>query len=287
MSRKILLLSLVAVCGLAIGCGVPASSQTASGNLEAYWVSNVDYAGKWMMLETVDSWEGQNESRDIFFKADEAPWVVNVGCSETSQIQSSFRVMVQTEEQYATSTFPFESPFYLTLFDSEDGVVWLDENPTDVIAGRTVCEVTGDCVISVFASGCEWWVKVGVEPPPTPPSEATLSAILGKWRHGLPEECPPSMGQHLYEELKELPENETYYLEFFADGSVQFICEGQVVDGTYTFISDEEVEISWSVLSGTLAEFFDSRGVYEIEFSEDNMTLQGGLEEYATYLRVD
>jgi hypothetical protein len=261
MGRKILLLSLVVVCGLAIGCGVPTSSQTASDNLELYAIWP---PGGTMMLETVGSWEG-SDSRDIYFEADKSPWVINAGYRETSKISSSFQVAVQSEEAFRRGS-------HLANFLSQY---------------NNTFEGTGSFVIIVFASGCEWWLKVGVEPSPTPPSEATKSAILGKWRHGLPEECPPQMSQQQYEELRELPESKTYYLEFFEDGNVQFICEGQIIDGTYTFISDEEVEISWNVLGGTLAEFFDGDGVYQVVFSEDKMTLWGGLEECATYLRAD
>ena len=134
-------------------------------------------------------------------------------------------------------------------------------------------------------------VKVGVAPTPTTtpatPSASTVSAILGKWRHGLPEECPPNMGRAQYEELKKLPESKTYYLEFLEDSKVQYICEGQIVDGTYTFVSDDDVEITWNVLVGTLAELFGGHGVYKVEFSGNKMTLQGGRGLNETYLRAD
>jgi hypothetical protein len=276
MGRKILLLSLVVVCSLAIGCGVPSSSQTASDNLEAYEIySNPNDIWnppqfETMMLETKGSWEG-NAPQTIHFYATQSPWVLNARYEITSQIESHFNI----NARLASETDPFAAIRHIDKYWWNSG--WV------TFVGTT----TGDFIIAVDSSGCEWQVRIGVEPPPTPPSEATVSAILGKWRHGLPEECPPQMSQQQYEELKELPESKTYYLGFFEDGEVQFICEGQIIDGTYTFISDDEVEISWNVLGGALAEFFDSHGVYKIEFSEDNMALQGGLEASASYLRVD
>ena len=122
------------------------------------------------------------------------------------------------------------------------------------------------------------------ELPSTTVPATPQSAILGKWRHGLPEECPTSMDPRQYEELKKLTENETYYLEFLNNGKVLYICEGQILDGTYTLISDNYVEITWNVLVGTLAwELFGGHGVYKVEFSGNKMTLQGGRGLNATY----
>lgn len=276
MSRKILLLSLVMACGLATGCAVPTSSQTASENLEAYEIYQ-NPNDIWnppqfetMMLETKGSWEG-NASQIIHFNATKSPWVLNSDCRVTSQIESHFNI----NAWLAGDTDVFATIRYVSNYYNNNGCI------------RFVGTGTGDFIIAVDSSGCEWWVKVGVEPTPTMPSEATESAILGKWRHGLPEECPPHMSQHQYEELKKLPESETYYLEFLENGKVQYICEGQIVDGTYTFVSDDDVEITWNVLVGTLAELFEGQGIYKVEFSENKMTLQGGREANATYLRVD
>lgn len=264
MGRKILLLFLVAVCGLAVGCGVsgvtPATSNVANvlkieagydlfrgeGVIVAYIEPN-NYTHANISYEaTLYKYDAKLEAKPIQWTQEEinrlTPKIVEFDLSEADTIT------------YVHTLWPSPS----------------DEEPT---------------FAKVFS------VKVGVAPTPTTtpatPSAATESAILGRWRHGLPEECPPHMGRTLYEELKKLPESKTYYLEFLEDGKVQFICEGQIVDGTYTFISDNNVEISWNVLVGTLAEFFDGHGVYKVVFSEDKMTLQGGREANATYLRVD
>jgi len=123
------------------------------------------------------------------------------------------------------------------------------------------------------------------KPAPTPTTwpRSPESAILGKWRHGLPEKCPPSMDTRLYEELEKLPENETYYLEFFKDGQVlcRWIANGEtyIVDGTYTFIGDDYVKIAWSTWVGALAfKHWGGHGVYKVEISGDKMTLEGELE---------
>ncbi len=55
-----------------------------------------------------------------------------------------------------------------------------------------------------------------------------------------------------------------------------YICEGQILDETYTLISDDYVEITWNVLVGTSAwELFGGHGVCKVEFSGNKMTLQG------------
>ena len=163
MGRKILLLSLVAVCGLAIGCGVPTSSETASDNLEeyvptssetasdnleSYWVSS---AKQWMMLRTIGSWEGgdwDGGEYDIFVKIDEVPWVINAGYTQVDVplSLSSFNVFVQPRDLF------------------EEGSPWAYSlKPYGPILEGVFGE-TGEYVIRVVAYGSTWWVKVGVEP---------------------------------------------------------------------------------------------------------------------------
>jgi hypothetical protein len=125
---------------------------------------------------------------------------------------------------------------------------------------------------------------------PTFVPKSSQSAILGKWRHGLPEECPPNMDSRQYEELKKLPENETYYLEFLKNGEILHIDdEGKILNGTYRFISDEYVEITWNVLVGSLAwELFGGHGVYEVKISGNEMWMKGGPMGFDTsYRRVE
>ena len=114
------------------------------------------------------------------------------------------------------------------------------------------------------------------------------NAIVGTWRHGLPETCPPSMDSRLYEELKELPENETYYLEFADSGEVSFLGdENTIINGTYRFISDRYVQLNWAVsLVPTAQRFFSQHGVYEIQFSEEIMYLTNEYQIEASYRQV-
>ena len=124
---------------------------------------------------------------------------------------------------------------------------------------------------------------------PTAQPASPQSTILGKWRHGLPDECPPNVDPRFYEKIKKLPENETYYLEFFKTGEVLYIDdEGWIYNGTYRFISDEYVEITWNVLVGSLAwELFGGHGVYEVQISGETMYLKGGQGLDTSYRRVD
>jgi hypothetical protein len=255
MRRKILLLSLVAVCGLAIGCAANVANVlkieaqykifTGEGFIVAYVEPTTHTRADTLYMVTLYKYDTALENKLITWTQEDiaalTPQIIEFPLSEADTIT------------YIPTPWTSHS----------------DEEPA---------------FAKVFS------VKVGVAPTPamTPAApSAYIDTILGTWRHGLPEERPAHMSQNLYEELKGLPESKTYYLEFFEDDKVQFICEDQIVDGTYTFVSDEEVEISWSVLGGTLAEFFDGYGVYQVVFSEDKMTLWGGLEECATYLRVE
>jgi hypothetical protein len=252
MSRKTLLLSLVAVCGLAIGCGAGVANVlkieaqykifTGEGFIVAYVEPTIHTRADTLYMATLYKYDTALENKLI-------TW---------------------TQEDIAALT-----PQIIEFPLSEADTITYVPNP---LTSRSDEEPAFAKVFSV---------KVNVAPSPTTLSGVAGSAILGKWRHGLPEERPPHMSQSLYEELKKLPENETYYLEFFEDGKVQYICEGQIIEGTYTFVSEDDVGIFWNVLDGTLADIFRVLGIYKVEFSEDEMTLQGGLEASATYLRVD
>lgn len=126
------------------------------------------------------------------------------------------------------------------------------------------------------------------ESTPVTPSTSLHSAIIGRWRHGLPEQCPPSMDFRLYEELKRLPENETYYLEFTDSGKVSFLRdENTIVNGTYRFVSDRYIQLNWAVsLVPTAQQFFSQHGVYEIQFSEETMYLTNEYQIGGSYRRA-
>ena len=102
-----------------------------------------------MMLRTIQYWEGDS-SRMIKFRATKSPWVVNSGYTPTSQISTKFHIMVYRDEDY------------------KQPAIWADfgyEKTHDPLKGiySVIMEETGDFIIDVDASGCEWWVKVGEE----------------------------------------------------------------------------------------------------------------------------
>ena len=114
-------------------------------------------------------------------------------------------------------------------------------------------------------------------------------AILGKWQTPDLGERPEggSLDPRLWDKFKEASGSQTFTLEFFKDGQVLYSSETSIVAGTYRFISDDYVEITWNVLVGTLAwELFGGHGVYKVEFSGNKMTLERG-EESTTFRRVD
>jgi len=159
-----IVLSLVVVCGLAISCAVPSStsppsstpapptsSQTANENFElyhfTYWTTTpegfMQKTSKTMMLKTIGSWQGST-SRDLHLKVAKSPWVINSGHKSTSQIESHFYINIRLTNS-DLPIYPFGTPL-----ENDGSLV--------VTAG------TGDFIIMVDSSGCEWWVKVGVEP---------------------------------------------------------------------------------------------------------------------------
>lgn len=126
----------------------------------------------------------------------------------------------------------------------------------------------------------------GAEPTNSP--TALESALIGTWRHGLPEQCPPSMDSRMYEELKKLPENETFYLEFIDSGEVFFLSdENTIFNGTYRFLGDRYVQLNWAVsVAPSAQQFFSQHGVYEIQISEERMYLTNEHEIQASYRRA-
>jgi hypothetical protein len=130
--------------------------------------------------------------------------------------------------------------------------------------------------------------------PATPESKSMTSpsslqsGIIGKWRHGVPEQCPPTLDPRLYEELKQLPEGKTYFLKFTNSGQVSYSDnESGILNGTYRFVADAYVEINWASGSVPTAQPFSSQhGIYEIQISEEMMYLRSEQEIEASYWRV-
>jgi len=135
-----------------LGSKIPTSEYPAEEEkpeeqpVELYWAASMMWPERTIMLKTIQYWEG-NSPREIKFKATKAPWIVNGGYTPTSRITSSFNIMVWKEEgSYRMGTFTFEH-------------TW---GPFKGVHGAII-EETGDFIIEVKATGCEWWVKVGVE----------------------------------------------------------------------------------------------------------------------------
>ena len=121
-----------------------------------------------------------------------------------------------------------------------------------------------------------------------PATTALQSAVIGKWRHGVPDQCPPSMDPRLYEKLKALPDSRTYFLEFAANGQV-FCLDNDygTASGSYRFVADRHVEIDWvgSPPYGA-RQFFLQRGVYEVQISGEKMYLRNQHEKEVSYRRA-
>ena len=97
-----------------------------------------------MRLETVKSWQG-SEAKEIRYNAQKSPWVLNAGHKVISKLGSQFSVVVAKE-----------APSGLRVSVGHGGSFG------DVYS--FIVEGAGEYIIIIAASGCEWWVKVGVEP---------------------------------------------------------------------------------------------------------------------------
>jgi hypothetical protein len=114
--------------------------------IESYIVPLGEYGldTKRMQLKTIKRWEG-NESKELNFKADATPWVVNSGFKVTSSISTKFSMYVVKDAQ----GFPSE-------------LLYMSQPTLDGLQIVTM-EEKGNFKIKVESSGCNWWVKVGVE----------------------------------------------------------------------------------------------------------------------------
>ena len=158
-------LSLIMVCGLATGCAVPSAKPAPNITpappateeaLEPYSLNkytllenDLPQDMRSIMLKTVERWEGDS-SREIEFTATKSPWVVNAGYTPTSQISTEFRI-------FAYGAAQREQPVKQAIFGYEE-----TEAPFMGVYSLMV-EGTGDYIIYISASGCDWWAKVGVE----------------------------------------------------------------------------------------------------------------------------
>jgi len=106
---------------------------------------------------------------------------------------------------------------------------------------------------------------------PTSPERA----ILGKWQTPELGERPQggSLDPRLWDKFKEASKSQTYTLEFLKDGEVLYSSKTSIDAGTYRFIGDDHVEITWDVLGEAFWTMFGGR-VYKVQISGDKMTLE-------------
>jgi hypothetical protein len=261
--------------------GVPSTSASfphESGetetptNLELYYCGDFAVSNCFMTLQTIYSKTGNNSFSDHII-VNQSPWVMNYKSNQTSNIGSEFYFDIwqgnerpRINEIMPSSGFGFRNTDRGPLYDVYN-LIFYD---------------TGKFTIDIKASGCEWWVKVGIEPD----KEAVnpkQKMIIGKWQHGF-SECPPGMDRRFYEKIKDLPENKLYYLEFFEDGEVNRIATGWNMMGGFTryegrySVIGNKLEINW-VMYGYEA--------YEIKkLSENEMILRDETGMEQTFHRV-
>lgn len=114
--------------------------STSSWVMETYAVDNG--GAHWSEnLYTIQSWSGTNDVV-LSFSSNETPMVINYGYTPTSNIASSLQVAYQG----GNNGWPVGS------------VLW-----SGIDLSGQIIEGTGEYKIQVTASGCNWWIKIGVE----------------------------------------------------------------------------------------------------------------------------
>lgn len=103
--------------------------------------------GDWITkdLMTVKKWEG-SDAKEISFYSDKTPWIINASYKTTSNIASRF---------YITASTP-------TKFEGLERIYSASLSPAGWFA--ILVDDKGSFKINIDASGCDWWVRVGVEP---------------------------------------------------------------------------------------------------------------------------
>ena len=120
---------------------VVATSETL---VETYVVYKGPITGSYtMLLRTIQRFTGDG-NRVLEFSTDKSPLVINYGYTETSNIKSTFDVAVQSDKG---SIYPVIGSNFWQV----------------IMKNGTVLEGVGRYRIEVTASGCDWWIKVGVE----------------------------------------------------------------------------------------------------------------------------
>jgi hypothetical protein len=135
------------VCRTEISRETGQKTSTEEG-VETYSSPPAGAIGDWkqMDLKTIEVWEG-NESKEFEFSANTTPWVLNAGYVATGNVSASFEAHVWKDlEGYPGIRV---GPTIRT-------------NPAGISA--VTMEELGKFTIEVRASGCNWWVKIGVKP---------------------------------------------------------------------------------------------------------------------------
>jgi hypothetical protein len=263
------------------GTVLPASSSSLDESSETGTPTQLDlyYCGGpfsrecFITLKTIKSLRGNSPTIE-YITVDQSPWMVNYGWNRTSSIGHECSVDVWEgrvgPDGYARSA----------------GGSGFQNNVSDTLKGAYCIKVykTGDFTIQIKASGCEWWVRVGIESDSSAPNPYR-EMIVGKWQHGF-SECPPNMARDYCAKIKKLPENEVYYLEFFEGGQVNRIVSGWSFSGGYTSFEGRysligsKLEINWTLLGG-----YEANEIKKL--SDDEMVLRDktGLEQ--TFRRVN
>jgi len=235
-------------------------------NLELYYCGQPFSEDCFITLDTIKNMRGNRPTVE-YITVNQSPWIANYYWRQTSNIG------------YECSVYIWQGRVGPHDYAYSAGNLGIQNHVSKTLEDVYCVKVykTGDFTIQVEASGCEWWVKVGIEPN-TGATNPNQKMIIGKWQHGI-SECPPHMGRKTCDELKKLPENKVYYLEFFEDGMAHLIESGWSLtggfasfNGRYSLI-DSKLEINWA-LQGY--EAYDI-----IKLSGDKMTLRDktGMEQ--------
>jgi hypothetical protein len=156
MKKPLLILSLLLFiliisnsCEILKSSGESATDEIPFNMIESYAVPPNGFKDNWEQIElkTIKLFEG-NESTEYIFQADNTPWILNAGYEVTSKISSKFEVYVWKD---------FEERSGITI-----GVGPITQT-TRTGLSAVMGEEKGNFTIQVKASGCRWWIKIGIE----------------------------------------------------------------------------------------------------------------------------
>lgn len=124
---------------------VVAEERPEEQPIETYVVYKGPLSGSYTKdLKTVEHWTGSDKII-VEFYADKSPLVINYGYTRTSEIKSTLHISIQSEKG---NIYP--------LIGSE---IW-----QVIMNNGKILEGAGGYKIKVTSSGCDWWIKIGLEP---------------------------------------------------------------------------------------------------------------------------